>query len=711
MDAVKFLPFLLIVFILGVNGHEAIFNPCAYKQALVCHANHRPMQTKFLGFRLAYYTKSTSTFQIKLLLVSGAINPNPGPGHNDDSCRVYNCSYTTNYTPIDRVNSPSVYGRHELLQLNSLALHKQRLDVTLWETLTSLGIAKKRRCHRSKKAGARKQRHRIPVTTRSFSTTTPRVMIHKRRDIRLTNPNDHERPPSSAHVISLDDAALNEPTRIAVWNAQSMMNKPDSICDFVMSESLDILAITEAWLRGDDRDSPTLAQIQNTLRGYHILTSPRKGKVGGSICVVLRQNFGTNMVIHSYTSFECTELTLHSTRSNVLSLIIIYRPPGSMGRSAAQFLSDFSRLLESASLRDNQLAICGDFNFHMDNVHSSETKSLTDLLFSANLKQLVSQPTHARGHTLDLVITREANECIKELYLRDAMPSDHSAIVFTVALSRPMPVRKTFCFRKLRDIDYDIFRSDLESLFAASEDLDYLDIDQKVNLYNSSLMKTLNHHAPVKFASVQLRPQAPWFYHHLITLRRKVRSAERKWRKTHLTVDKMSMRSALCVYQSALKMARNYHREKVENCCQKELFQFVNSISSGNNTSPLPSHSSKQELAELFLSSFQAKVSKVCHSLVLTTSEVHSASLNDSAEAPQEFMLKKLHAVSQSDVKKIITTSKIKTSQLDPLPASVAGKCVDFLIPAITDITNHLLASGIFPHDLKTALVTYLKEA
>ena len=238
-------------------------------------------------------------------------------------------------------------------------------------------------------------------------------------------------------------------------------------------------------------------------------------------------------------------------------------------------MSEFSHILELARLKDNQLVIWGDFNIHMDNEHSSEATSLNDLLYPANLKQLVSQPTHSRGHTLDLVITRESSNCIRDLSVLPAMPSDHSASVCSVGLSRPVPVRKVFQFRKLRDLDYDNFRSDLECVFAEATNLDCLDLDAKVNFYNSSLARVLDHHAPVKSASVQLRPQAPWYdnhlipqvitqapwYHnhlilqvitqapwydnHLITLKRRVRAAERKWRKCLLTVNKDIMKSAL----------------------------------------------------------------------------------------------------------------------------------------------------------------------
>ena len=57
-----------------------------------------------------------------------------------------------------------------------------------------------------------------------------------------------------------------------------MKNKSTEVCDIVMSEKLHIFAITEAWLTGDGRDGPCIAEIQNTLQDFNILKLPRIGK-------------------------------------------------------------------------------------------------------------------------------------------------------------------------------------------------------------------------------------------------------------------------------------------------------------------------------------------------------------------------------------------------------------------------------------------------
>ena len=47
----------------------------------------------------------------------------------------------------------------------------------------------------------------------------------------------------------------------------------------------------------------------------------------------------------------------------------------------------------------------------------------------------------------------------------------------------------------------------------------------------------------------------------------------------------------------------------------------------------------------------------------------------------------------------------IKSSSLDPLPASIMVKCCQPLLPMLTRIINLSLATGEMPEDLKCAMV------
>ena len=80
--------------------------------------------------------------------------------------------------------------------------------------------------------------------------------------------------------------------RFATWNARSIRakNKSASLCDFVIGSQLDILAITETWLTGADRDDLVIADIQNTLLNCKFYHSHRHHGRGGGIGIHVSVN-------------------------------------------------------------------------------------------------------------------------------------------------------------------------------------------------------------------------------------------------------------------------------------------------------------------------------------------------------------------------------------------------------------------------------------
>ena len=118
----------------GMNLHEDrpcgnLLNSCYYEHLHV----HQLRKSKFLKTRHLYYGNSTATFQLELLL-SGDINPNPGPDF----------THKNNYHEPDsaHVNQPIIaYDRAQLLELNK---HDRQtvplLPTELWNHINELGI-------------------------------------------------------------------------------------------------------------------------------------------------------------------------------------------------------------------------------------------------------------------------------------------------------------------------------------------------------------------------------------------------------------------------------------------------------------------------------------------------------------------------------------------------------------------------------------------
>ena len=71
-------------------------------------------------------------------------------------------------------------------------------------------------------------------------------------------------------------------------------------------------------------------------------------------------------------------------------------------------------------------------------------------------------------------------------------------------------------------------------------------------------------------------------------------------------------------------------------------------------------------------------------------------------------MKKQPHCESFSTVLKIINSASAKSCELDPIPTTLLYENLDILLPAITNIINTSLTTGIVPRYLKTAIVNPL---
>ena len=193
-------------------------------------------------------------------------------------------------------------------------------------------------------------------------------------------------------------------SRFALWNTRSMKNKTTHVCDLVISERLDILAVTEAWLTGDHRDNHVLADIRTTLPGHDIHAAPRLGRPGGGVCIIFRKEFVTKEhVTWRFEAFECVDLLITSTNQTSFRLSTIYRPPRSKKNpiTMTQFFNDFSVLLEDLAVFPGRFAIVGDFNIHVDNLDDHDAQKNAQYIviywsYTTRRRQYPQEWTYAR---------------------------------------------------------------------------------------------------------------------------------------------------------------------------------------------------------------------------------------------------------------------------------------------------------------------------
>ncbi len=212
---------------------------------------------------------------------------------------------------------------------------------------------------------------------------------------------------------------------MALLNVRSLSNKTFIINYLILDNKIDCMFLTETWLSTDG--PATLLEASST--NYNFSFSSRCGKRGGGTATILSAPFSfKNITFEEYASFEYHCLVFNSPP--VLCLTV-YRPP----KRCSTFISDFSELLSIIHTNFNRAIILGDFNLHVDNQSDSLASEFLNMLNCTNFNQHVTQPTHNRGHTLDLIITHGLSANISSVV--DIGISDHYCVfLMSVVLTR-----------------------------------------------------------------------------------------------------------------------------------------------------------------------------------------------------------------------------------------------------------------------------------
>ena len=122
----------------------------------------------------------------------------------------------------------------------------------------------------------------------------------------------------------------------------------------------------------------------------------------------------------------------------------------------------------------------------------------------------------------------------------------------------------------------------------------------------------------------------------------------------------------------------------------------------------LPEHDNLDKLANDFSAFFKNKIETIRANLsdLESTAEPLSCPPISELLPPSNVMMEEFEPASEEEILKIIKSSSKASCSLDPIPTRMlADNFLPELIPIITDIVNASLKEGIFPDDMKTALV------
>lgn len=141
------------------------------------------------------------------------------------------------------------------------------------------------------------------------------------------------------------------------------------------------------------------------------------------MAVIYREKFEATFSPAPTPYYEALHFTLAANANKTFKGILLYRPPG----ARSTFTNNLDALME-AILSTDEFTILGDFNIYLEDSGAKDTNSLLETLGTLGLSQLVLEPTHEAGHTLDGILTS-----VPGLKINDVHPltwTDHSLVIF-----------------------------------------------------------------------------------------------------------------------------------------------------------------------------------------------------------------------------------------------------------------------------------------
>ena len=473
-----------------------------------------------------------------------------------------------------------------------------------------------------------------------------------------------------------------------------MCNKSLSILDFILEHDVDVLCITETWLTGTEKDNSVISELVPD--GYSLMHNPRSSR-GGGIAIIHRSAISVSPLekIGDFATFEYMECIVKHPQS--LRLCVVYRAPK---HPAPQFLAEFPEILETISAYKGHVLITGDFNFHMENAEDSHATELKLLLTSFNLTQHVTQETHRRGGLLDLVITRAGDSCILSVNVEDHGFPDHFPVFIETTLKKPAAERSTVTFRRLKNIEHEALITAIQQSPLATMNTQ-LPLPEQVDLYNSVLGAILDKMAPEITRVITRRDNVDWYNDDIRNAKQARRRAERKWRKSHLQVDRdLYVECRQKVDDALLEAKKSHYRKLIVECeDQKQVYKIVNKLlgraQKPNSSAELP----PPEWAEILSKFFIRKIDDIRASIP------DARDPTPASQPLQDCSFDNFMPVNETEIKKIINASSGKSCALDPIPTEFLKVAQNELAPVITTIVNTSLAEGVFPSCYKKALV------
>lgn len=496
-------------------------------------------------------------------------------------------------------------------------------------------------------------------------------------------------------------------------NVNSLNSKFSEMSDLIVRSNFEVMVISETKL--DESFSDALFEIEN----YSMYRQDKQSNSGGMMIYVSKNipsTIGNVKICNDEVECLAIELCCKDTKMLLLGM---YKNPKMNCNSFKQF---FEKTCEEIFEKYDHVIIIGDLNCNM--LHNN---ILAQICPSLNLTNIINEPTCYKSNNptlIDVMLVTKRRKFLKGFSFNVGISDFHNLIGGVLKQHAPIPPKKTICYRKLNDIDYEKVNQEL--LLMDLENLIVDNANESFNNLHQTLLDMLDRHAPKKRKIIRKND-----FHCMskklkkaILVRNQMRNKFFKYRTDHYLAQYRKHRNAVTLIKR--DEIKKYFEEKCkESTKNKDFWKAIKPIFSKSKTKsdniPLREHNKIitdcNEVCHIF-NEFFSKIgsdigtpednNKPIEDIIAGYDQHPSISMIKS-KMNQNVNNTSFREVTERDLRKIIKKlSSKKASGYDEIPMKFIKLTSSSLLRPLTKIINQCIRQKVFPDRMKMSNITPL---
>lgn len=491
------------------------------------------------------------------------------------------------------------------------------------------------------------------------------------------------------------------------------MNGFDQFKEVILDLDLDIIGVTETWLRPDTPDTAVDIPGYTFMRKDRTSIDPNCTTRGGGVGVYIRNSIRIRPISciprqENEVGIEQLWIQAQLKRRNI-SIGVGYKAPH-VNYAA---ISGLDTNLSNLQMASDNIIFMGDFNINLLERDKPDAKFLLKYLEKHNLSQIIKDPTR---------ITASTSTLIDHIYIQDSIPligtqvldlssvvnergaciTDHHMVTCTLKYHTPKVITRNWKGRNFNRVNLEDLR-EFNSGVNWSEGIAAVEIDEKVAILNNHIIQVADKFAPIQSVTTS-KSSSPWITGTIQDVCKLKKKALLKYRKSLQRVDWNSYTN-IRNYLSG--MVRREKRAYIINHLTSSRYSpkaFWNNLKEWDiHRKPrvqceLPDELQDPDVVNTY---YINAAGNIRISDEVMNSYAQKCSTNDEDKG-SKFHLRK---TTTSEVISILSRIKTNAIGVDGVSRKMIQLCLPHCASAITDIVNFSITSHTFPTSWKEGII------